>query len=229
MKRGSGGRLKGPARLLRRTCPGRRPLASCSAGLAALLLVGVAVISCSNHPPRNIKDGCEIFSEKDDWYADAQDSYEKWGVPVHVQLAIIYQESRFVHDAQPPRTRLLWVIPWTRPTSAYGYGQIKDSTWDWYIKETGNRWADRDDFEAVVDFIGWYGDRSQRTLGIAKGDAYHQYLAYHEGHGGYRRKTYDQKPWLLKVARQVERRARSYQAQLQQCADSLDKGGWWPF
>jgi hypothetical protein len=221
--------LKGPARLLRRTCLGRRPRASCTAGLAALLLVGVAVISCSNHPPRNIKDGCEIFSEKDDWYADAQDSYEKWGVPVHVQLAIIYQESRFVHDAQPPRTRLLWVIPWTRPSSAYGYGQIKDSTWDWYIKETGNRWADRDDFEDVVDFIGWYGDRSQRTLGIAKGDAYHQYLAYHEGHGGYRRKTYDQKPWLLKVARQVERRARSYQAQLQQCADSLDKGGWWPF
>ena len=229
MKRGSGGWLKGPARLLRRTCLGRRPRASCTAGLAALLLVGVAVISCSNHPPRNIKDGCEIFSEKDDWYADAQDSYEKWGVPVHVQLAIIYQESRFVHDAQPPRTRLLWVIPWTRPSSAYGYGQIKDSTWDWYIKETGNRWADRDDFEDVVDFIGWYGDRSQRTLGIAKGDAYHQYLAYHEGHGGYRRKTYDQKPWLLKVARQVERRARSYQAQLQQCADSLDKGGWWPF
>jgi len=196
-----------------------------------LAMVAAAVtLSCSNSPPKNIKNSCAIFDEKDDWYASAHDSYEKWGVPVHVQLAIIYQESRFVHDAKPPRRKLLWVIPWTRPSSAYGYGQIKDSTWDWYRDSTGNRWADRDDFDDVVDFIGWYGSVSHRKLGISKWDAYNQYLAYHEGHGGYKRKTFRNKDWLIKVARKVDQRANDYSAQLKQCEDSLDKG-WslWPF
>ncbi|MGD8616645.1 MAG: hypothetical protein PVI91_13430 [Gammaproteobacteria bacterium] len=197
--------------------------------MLALAVVALA-LSCSNHPPRNIRDSCAIFHEKDGWYASARDSYEKWGVPVHVQLAIIYQESRFVHDAKPPRRKLLWVIPWTRPSSAYGYGQIKDSTWDWYRDSTGSRWADRDDFDDVVDFIGWYGALSQRTLGISKGDAYNQYLAYHEGHGGYRRKTFRNKDWLVKVAQNVDRRAKAYSVQLARCESSLDTG-WslWPF
>ena len=192
------------------------------------LLAGTAVVSCSNNPPENIANSCDIFNEKGGWYDDARDSYEKWGVPVHVQLAIIYQESRFVHDAKPPRKKLLWVIPWTRMSSAYGYGQIKDSTWDWYLKSTGNRWADRDDFGDVVDFIGWYGSVSHRKLGISKWDAYNQYLAYHEGHGGFKRKTYKKKRWLMKVARKVDNRAKSYHTQLAKCEDSLDRG-WWPF
>jgi hypothetical protein len=193
-----------------------------------LLLTGAAILSCATKPPENISNSCDIFNEKGGWYSDAQDSYEKWGVPVHVQLAIIYQESRFVHDAKPPRKKLLWVIPWTRMSSAYGYGQIKDSTWDWYIKSTGNRWADRDEFDDVVDFIGWYGSISHRKLGISKWDAYNQYLAYHEGHGGFKRKTYKKKAWLMKVARKVDNRAKSYHTQLSKCEDSLDKG-WWPF
>lgn len=200
------------------------------AKLVLALVAATLTLSCSNSPPKNIKNSCAIFDEKDDWYASAHDSYEKWGVPVHVQLAIIYQESRFVHDAKPPRRKLLWVIPWTRPSSAYGYGQIKDSTWDWYRDSTGNRWADRDDFDDVVDFIGWYGSVSHRKLGISKWDAYNQYLAYHEGHGGYKRKTFRSKDWLIKVARKVDQRAKDYSAQLKQCEDSLAKG-WslWPF
>jgi hypothetical protein len=145
-----------------------------------------------------------------------------------VQLAVIYQESRFVQDAKPPRQKLLWVIPWTRPSSAYGYGQIKDSTWEWYLKSTGRRWADRDDFDDVVDFIGWYGDMSHRKLGISKADAYSQYLAYHEGHGGFKRQSYKNKKWLLRVASKVQARATNYAAQLKQCEDSLGKG-WWFF
>ena len=195
-------------------------------GIALTLAAALFIVACSSSPPQNIRNSCEIFEEKDDWYADSYASYEKWGVPVHVQLAIIYQESRFVHDAKPPRQKLLWVIPWTRPSSAYGYGQIKDSTWDWYLKSTDRSWADRDDFDDVTDFIGWYGNHSHRTLGISKWDAYNQYLAYHEGHGGYKRKTYKKKAWLMKVARKVDDRAKAYHTQLQKCEDSLDKGGW---
>ena len=198
--------------------------------LAAVVLpAGLLGVSCSNAPPHDLADSCKIFEEKDDWYEAAHDSYEKWGVPINVQLAIIYQESRFVHDAKPPRKKLLWVIPWTRLSSAYGYGQIKDSTWDWYLKSTGRRWADRDDFDDVTDFIGWYGSMSHRMLGISKSDAYSQYLAYHEGQGGYKRQTYRNKKWLIKVARQVDLRSRNYAAQLKKCEDSLNKGGWWFF
>lgn len=205
-------------------------MTSCLRNRLLLLLSSGLFAACSTAPPQNPANSCDIFSEKGGWYAHAHDSYEKWGVPVHVQLAIIHQESRFVHDAKPPRTRLLWVIPWTRPSSAYGYGQIKDSTWDWYRKSTGNRWANRDDFDDVVDFIGWYGNMSHRMLGISRSDAYSQYLAYHEGHGGFKRKSYRKKGWLVKVARKVQSRAKSYEAQLNTCQASLDKG-WslWPF
>ena len=195
-----------------------------------LLASGLMLAGCSTDPPKNIQNSCAIFEEKNGWYKDAHASYKKWGVPVHVQLAIIYQESRFQDDAKPPREKVLWVIPWFRPSSAYGYGQIKDSTWDWYLDSTKRRWADRDDFDDVVDFIGWYGAISHRTLGISKWDAYNQYLAYHEGHGGWKRKTYRKKDWLVKVAKKVEARASAYHTQLARCEDDLDKG-WslWPF
>ncbi len=197
-------------------------------GTVGVVLLAVLAVSCATSPPRDIRNSCTIFDEKSGWYSDALASQKKWGVPIHVQLAIIYQESRFVHDAKPARRKLLWVIPWTRLSSAYGYGQIKDGTWDWYKKSTGNRWADRDDFEDVVDFIGWYGNVSHRKLGISKWDAYSQYLAYHEGHGGFKRKTYKKKPWLMKVAKKVSARASAYRAQLKRCEDELDRG-WWFF
>jgi len=146
-----------------------------------LLLLGSALLSlaaCASGPPTHLNDGCKIFHEKDDWYKYANESYKKWGVPVHVQLAIIYQESRFRRKAEAPDDTLLGFIPWGQVTSAYGYAQVLDSTWNWYKRSTGNSGADRDDFEDVTDFIGWYGNMSHKKLGISKWDAYNQYLAY---------------------------------------------------
>ncbi len=196
-----------------------------------LILVALAVLtSCSTTPPRNTKDGCEIFDEKSGWYKAAFKSARRWGVSVSIQLAIIYQESRFKHDAKTPRGRLLWVIPWGRQSSAYGYAQVQDGTWRWYQRDTGNRGARRDNFKDVVDFIGWYNHENSRQLGIAKTDAYRLYLAYHEGHAGYARGSYRKKPWLLEVARKVEQRAASYAEQMRRCEHRLDRG-WriWPF
>ena len=194
--------------------------------LSGLLLL----TACSSDPPQNITNSCEIFEDKGGWFRDAKQATERWGTPIHVQLAIIYQESKFVDDAKPPRDHILWVIPWGRISSAYGYAQAQDSTWDWYMEKTGNHGADRDDFDDAVDFIAWYVHTSQQMLGISKWDAYSQYLAYHEGQGGYRRKTYNSKPWLIKVAKKVSARASSYHTQLARCEDTLDEG-WslWPF
>jgi hypothetical protein len=182
--------------------------------------------ACSSAPPQNITNGCEIFREKDDWYDDAKASFERWGVPIHVQLAIIYQESRFKHDAKTEMEYFLWIIPIGRKSTAYGYAQVKDDTWDWYIQSTHNWGADRDDFADAVDFIGWYGKMSYDKLKISRWDAKNQYLAYHEGQGGFKRKTYQNKAWLMKVAYKVEQNAKRYRAQLASCKDELESS-WW--
>ena len=196
-----------------------------------LALAGTALLlGCASGPPRDIDNICTIFKEKDDWYGDAQASEKRWGTPIHVQMAIIHQESAFRDDAQPARRKLLGFVPWTRPSSAYGYPQAKDATWEWYMEKTGNSGADRDDFSDAVDFVGWYTNLSQQKLGISKWDAYNQYLAYHEGHGGYQRKTYSKKGWLKSVSQKVDRQAKRYSAQLKSCRGDL-KDSWsiWPF
>ena len=197
--------------------------------LISLTLVLLLLGGCASNPPAQLNNICAIFSERPAWYEASKDSLDRWGVPIHIQMAIIYQESRFNADAKPDRVRFLG-IPLYRRSSAYGYAQVKDGTWDHYIDKTGNRGADRDDFEDAVDFIGWYGALASRTLGISKWNAYQQYLAYHEGHGGYKRKTYNKKPWLKSVARKLEIRAKRYSEQLWGCRERLDSGSWWwPF
>ena len=153
---------------------------------------------------------------------------ERWDVSPGIQLAILKRESSFNGRARPARTRLLGFIPGPRPSDAYGYAQALEATWEWYQDETGRGGADRDDFGDAVDFIGWYAHMSGRLSGIDRSDARALYLAYHEGHGGYNRGTYRGKDWLLRAAAQVERDARTYDAQIERCRRRLDRG-WIPF
>jgi len=191
-------------------------------GLSFLLLAG-----CVTPPPRNIQNICSIFQQYPKWYWAAKKSQQRWGVPVAVQMAIIYQESRFRAKAKPPRKKILWVIPWfTRVTSARGYSQALDGTWKEYERSTGDS-GSRSSFKDVANFIGWYGYRAHRRAGIPRNNAYELYLAYHEGIGGYKRRTYLKKRWLIRVARKVEYRARLYQRQLNGCRNRLKRRPWW--
>jgi hypothetical protein len=193
----------------------------------SLLLFLAALAGCTTSPPQDTDNICAIFFEKDDWYQDAARARDKWDSGIPVMMAIIHQESRFKADAKPPRQKILGIIPWTRPSDAYGYSQALDATWDWYETSTGRWGADRDDFGDSIDFIGWYNDQSYRRNGIDRADTYSLYLAYHEGHGGYSRASYNSKPWLTDVARKVQGRAATYQVQLQVCEEKLkDEGGW---
>jgi hypothetical protein len=54
-------------------------------------------------------------------------------------------------------------------------------------------------------------------LKIDKSDVYNHYLAYHEGKGGYQKKSYNKKKWLLEVAKKVERQAKDYSNQITKC------------
>ena len=58
----------------------------------------------------------------------------------------------------------------------------------------------------------------ERSAGVAKDDAFHLYLAYHEGPTGFERRSFDAKPWLLGVAQKVKERADLYGRQRTQCA-----------
>lgn len=182
-----------------------------------ILFLLFSLAGCVTIPPKNSDNICSTFREKDDWYDDARDAYQKWGVPIPVLMAIVHQESHFVADAKPPRTWLLGIIPWFRPSSAYGYAQAIDETWDSYLDSAGRWGADRDDFADATDFIGWYSDLSYNRLGISKSDAKSLYLAYHEGHDGYKRKSYLGKSRLRQVADTVAKRAKLFQRQLAGC------------
>jgi hypothetical protein len=185
--------------------------------------------ACGTLPPRNPDDLCAIFEEHRAWHEAARRSYERWGVPEPVILAVLHQESRFRAKAKPGWRRLLGVIPVGRLSSAYGYGQVKDGTWRDYVAQTGRDGASRDEFADVVDFIGWYGDVIHRTTEIPKHDAYRLYLAYHEGPAGFQRASYRDKPWLLSVARKVEARASRYGEQYVACPEPPPDDGLWPF
>jgi len=189
--------------------------------LPVLLLLCIS--ACTSAPPRDVNNVCAIFREKDDWYDDAARARNRWDSGIPVMMAIIHQESRFQADARPPRTKIFGFIPGPRPSSAYGYSQAKTATWDEY-ERAADRWsADRDEFADAIDFVGWYNRQSKIRSGISPQDTYALYLAYHEGHGGYSRATYLNKPWLMVVARKVQDKANSYQAQLVGCEAELKK------
>ena len=196
-----------------------------------LILVGGLNIflGCASAPPENKGDICAIFEEKGSWYKAAKRASQNWGSPIPVMMAIIYQESGFERKAQPPRKRFLWIFPGPRPSTAYGYSQALDTTWEAYRQDTVNHGADRDDFGDAIDFVGWYNDKSHKQCGIKPNDAYHLYLAYHEGHEGYNRRTYKTKTWLIEVAKKVSNRSNTYRHQLQRCQKRLEDPWWWPF
>jgi len=194
--------------------------------LSLCLITGCSTVQA---PPHTHKDACQLFQYDKDWYRAADKAEKKWKVPKSIILAFIHQESRFKSNARPKRDYFLGLIPLPRRSSAYGYSQAKDGTWSDYKRHTGNRFASRDDIEDAMDFIGWYNHMSHKELGISKRDAKRLYLAYHEGRGGYRRKTYTKKPWLMKVANKVARQAAIYQKQIRQCGKHYQCTAPWPF
>jgi hypothetical protein len=185
---------------------------------AAILLILLASCGGGNFKaPRNLDNACAILAQRPSYWKALKRTERKWGVPASVQMAAIYQESKFIGNARTPHRYVLGVIPMGRQSSAYGYSQALDGTWEEYQKEEGGRGRKRDRIEDATDFMGWYMHNSTERLGISKSDARAQYLAYHEGRTGYANQSYQGKPWLVEVAGAVEARAVMYESQLSGC------------
>ncbi|MCB2135946.1 MAG: lytic transglycosylase [Rhodobacteraceae bacterium] len=187
-----------------------------------ILRLGVLMllVSCGgghNTAPRDLDNACSILDQRPTYLRAMQRAERKWGVPVHVQMATIYQESKFIANARTPHQFALGVIPMGRQSSAYGYSQAIDGTWDDYKTATRSYGARRNRIEDATDFMGWYMDQSEQKLGLSKWDARNHYLAYHEGQRGFARGSYKQKAWLMRIADEISARADMYQLQLISC------------
>ncbi len=176
-------------------------------------------------PPRDQRDACNIMRERPEWYSAAREAAEKWDVPTPTLLAIIWRESNFRARVRPPRRDGWWIFPGKHISTAYGFSQALDGTWDWYREDVGASRARRDDFRDAVDFVGWYMDKSQRKLGFSAYDPRNHYLAYHQGHGGYRSGRWKRNASLKKAAGQVERMAQRYDGRLFDCDIAHFKAG----
>ncbi len=192
-------------------------------GKRLLVAIPFVLASCTASQPRDTANVCSIFEERRSWYKAARSSAQRWDIPIAVNMAFIYQESSFRARAKPDRTRILWILPGPRLSSAFGYAQALDSTWDEYESRSGNSRASRANFADAIDFVSWYNANSRRISRIAGNDARNLYLAYHEGNGGYQRGTYREKRWLLDAAANVQANADRFTTQLNSCQRELDK------
>lgn len=196
-------------------------------GLLVTVIVGL-IAGCASQPPSNQHNICSVFEQHPEWYDYARDSEETWGTPAHILMAFVRHESSYQSRARPPYEWFLF-IPLGRPSSARGFAQIQDPVWREYKEERGGWFRGRSDMQDALDFVGWYNDKSNKRLGISKWDPENLYLAYHEGHAGYRRGSYKSKPQLLRIAARVDQTAREYGAQLRTCDERFRCRKWYQF
>ncbi|WMS44683.1 transglycosylase SLT domain-containing protein [Acuticoccus sp. MNP-M23] len=169
----------------------------------------------------SINNVCSVFAQRDgffnDWHADARRAEKRYGIPVPVLMATMRVESGFDGDARPPRRKLLGFIPWKRQSTAYGYSQALNGTWDQYRRETGRGMARRGNFGDSVDFVGWYYSKTVQRYGVPRDDAYTLYMSYRYGWTGYARGRWKRDPGARKTAAKTSNFASKYAYQLSNC------------
>jgi len=205
-------------------------LALSGAGLGGLGVTGAVLSACTttHTMPDDPGDACDMFQHQNGWWRAVRASEQRCGASPALQLAIIRQESGFRYRARPPEKHVLWIIPAGRVTTAHGYSQALNQTWDQYKRARGDDGVDRTEFSDATDFVAWFVSRSKSELGIPYSDARSHYLAYHEGRGGYARGSYRGDAALMSSARRVQGYYDTYAGQLARCQGELSRG-WLPF
>ena len=191
-----------------------------------VILLITSIKSCLLKNESQFGNICAIFYQHPDWHSASKNVQDTWGIPSSVQMAILKQESSFNATARPPLFQLFG-IPIGRKTSAYGYAQALNETWNDYRKETRQVNAVRTSFNDAANFLGWYLHKIHHTLNINTNNAYALYLAYHEGIRGYEKSSFKHEKWLTRVADKVQHNANIYHKQLIKCQNKMEQPTIW--
>ena len=191
--------------------------------LITATLAALALTACAGLQPqpsnREIADACLLLQQNRPWQEVLRETARNWGAPMGFQLAVMKQESSFDAEARPPRGERKWLglVEGDYISSAVGYSQALDGTWEQYKAQTGRWNASRNNFRDSSDFIGWYYNATAKRTGLSQYDYRNHYLAYHEGASGYLKGTWKSKRWLVDVAGAVATQAARYENQITNC------------
>jgi len=186
------------------------------------LIVFFFLVSCSS-VPKYPENACKIFGEKYTYLKYSRAASKKWNVPISSILAVINKESGFKRFAKPKRTKLFKIIPYRRPSSSFGFSQAVNKTWDLYKKENKKPVALRISFKNSSDFIGWYFWKTNKINKVSFNDTRNMYLNYYLGWEAYKNKVYQNDKKAIIFAKSVEKQAKIYKNQLQECKSILNK------
>ena len=187
-----------------------------------LIVLLFFLTSCSS-VPKYPQNACKIFGQKYLWYKSVKKSSDTYGAPIHIILAFVNKESGFNKWAKPKRNKIFKIIPYKRPSSSFGYSQAVNKTWELYKTETNSPLALRTRFRDSVMFIGWYINKTKKINKIPVNDSYRQYLNYYLGWGNYAKKVYKTDQNAIIYAKSVEKQAKIYKNQLNECQKNLNK------
>ena len=193
--------------------------------ISILIIVFAILTACVPKRYLPTSNVCKLLDEKVSWYKSLKEVEKSSGVDMSLILAIIKQESDFIANARPYKKGFFGIE--VAKTSSYGYSQAKAQTWDWYKSDTNRPSAKRDNFANSAHFISWYVNKTKQINGIDVNDYYNQYLAYHEGHGGFKAKSFNNKKWLKDIALKVANNAQKNKKLLSSCRENLDKNYVW--
>ena len=180
------------------------------------------LISCSSIPkyPQN---ACKIFGEKYFYLKYTRAASKKWGVPISTILAVINKESGFRRFAKPPRHKIFKIVPYRRQSSSFGFSQAITSSWDLYKKENNKPLALRISYRSASDFVAWYLWKANKINNVSLKNTRALYLNYYLGFSAYKNKTYRTDKKSIILAKNVEKQAKIYKNQLQECKSILNK------
>jgi len=122
-----------------------------------LALAALTVTGCASMPTpsqQEVADACLLLQQNRPWHEALRNTSRNWGLRWASELAVIKQESSFNGNALPPRGDRQWfgLVEGERVSSAKGYSQALDSTWEMYKAATGNWGASRDNFRDLIGF-----------------------------------------------------------------------------
>jgi hypothetical protein len=139
------------------------------------ILVVLALSSCKPAPvapPSPANATCALLAAQAGWSEGLAAASQRSGVPASFLLAVIRQESNFTSDRRSPRTE-----------GPYGYAQADARTWTAYQDAAARPNADRNNFTAAVEFVGWYLRATHDRSGLAYERVAEHYLVYSRGEG----------------------------------------------